>query len=70
MNKLKPCPFCENSQPELVEIKLSGFFYVHCKRCGAQQYCGTSQEDIVDTWNMRAKGESKPLPTNSNEEMT
>lgn len=49
---LKPCPFCGNEKPNLLE--LSGDWYVECGApCTAQMILVGSQAQAVLNWNRR-----------------
>ena len=48
---LKPCPFCSNDRPNLLE--LSGDWYVECGACTAQMVLVSTQATAVLNWNRR-----------------
>lgn len=48
---LKPCPFCGNDKPTLLE--LSADWYVECGKCTAQMVLVGSQAQAVLNWNAR-----------------
>jgi Lar family restriction alleviation protein len=65
-NKLKPCPFCGNDKPELVEYCMDdpayATAYVKCRKCGVcSNRRHATTESAVAWWNGRTSEDRKAL---------
>lgn len=54
--KLKPCPFCGNS-----DIYLAGYsvYWCECKNCKAETGAHNTKESAIESWNMRVEEEDE-----------
>lgn len=66
MSKLKPCPFCgeseqlifiQDGQLYILDNKLSVDFYVQCLKCGARGGISLGVSGAAKMWNSRAGAE-------------
>lgn len=55
-NNLKPCPFCGNKSPRLVDVKVNDCF-VYCTDCfvNTRMYPPCTREDAIVSWNRRVE---------------
>lgn len=56
-NKLKPCPFCRET--EFIDVKFKRLFnmdfhYVHCWICGSRGPMNIDKQKAIEAWNRRA----------------
>lgn len=57
MIKLKPCPFCGETENILTEFDSDcNVRITHCDNCGAKSNWGNSEEDAKEEWNKRHGG--------------
>ena len=48
---IKPCPFCGNKYPEIIEGYLKN---VYCRKCGCELFClASTEEEAIEAWNKR-----------------
>ena len=55
MEKLKPCPFCGETNVEVRTDDNGLSWYVFCKECGLVCGFSVSKESVEKGWNMRAE---------------
>ena len=55
MEKLKPCPFCGETNVEVRTDDNGLSWYVFCKECGLVCGFSVSKESVEKGWNMRAQ---------------
>lgn len=57
MTKLKPCPFCESTNVQLISSEtMEGYYIVICI-CGAEGPMAMSEDNTKTLWNRRPKDE-------------
>lgn len=58
---LKPCPFCDNSKPEVYHECNSNkeLYRVKCRKCGIQTHL-ESKDRVIAIWNHRAEPDELP----------
>lgn len=58
-NKLKPCPFCGNTDIRERKNSDSGVLYIFCNKCGCSTGGDTIKAMAISAWNKRKEGEVK-----------
>jgi Lar family restriction alleviation protein len=52
--KLKPCPFCGESEDLKISL-VGGYWQIDCNGCSASVSLRTTQQLIVQAWNRRVE---------------